>query len=183
MATQLANMARRMKISKGLRTGSRAEPAEKQRERRDGGLNQEERIFPLHQGQRSHADGVAESEAAESSGGSQGRLVGLHGLLGPPTSLSGGARRPQGVWFAHIAPRGGIWKRPNIQSVRKHARGWLRRPVLARSHQVLAPRRHHPTRCDPVLSTKMWLSPNMYAHGHLSVRPSALDKSANVSQD
>lgn len=36
MATQLANMARRMKISKGLRTGSRAERADKQRERGDG---------------------------------------------------------------------------------------------------------------------------------------------------
>lgn len=93
------------------------------------GLNREERIFPLHQGQRSHADGVAEGEAAEGPGGSQGRLVGLHGLLGPPTSLSGGARRPQRVWFAHIAPRGAIWKRPNIQSVRKHARGGQTRPV------------------------------------------------------
>lgn len=49
------------------------------------------RIFPLHQGQRRHADGVAEGEAAEGSGGSEGRLVGLHRLLGPPTSFPGGA--------------------------------------------------------------------------------------------
>lgn len=49
------------------------------------------RIFPLHQGQRRHADGVAEGEAAEGSGGSERRLVGLHRLLGPPTPFPGGA--------------------------------------------------------------------------------------------
>lgn len=56
-----------------------------------GGQAQEERIFPLHQGQRRHADGVAEGEAAEGSGGSEGRLVGLHRLLGPPSSFPGRA--------------------------------------------------------------------------------------------
>lgn len=57
----------------------------------------DKRILPLHQGQRRHADGVAEGEAAQGSGGPQGRLVGLHGLLGTPAPFSGRASRPQGV--------------------------------------------------------------------------------------
>lgn len=95
MATQLANMARRMKISKGLRARVKAGPPEKKRDVE--GRVQNKRIFPLHQGQRSHADGVAEGEAAEGSGGSQGRLVGLHGLLGRSSSFPGGAHGAQGV--------------------------------------------------------------------------------------
>lgn len=48
----------------------------------------EKRIFPLHQGQCSHPDGVAKGEAAKSSGGPEGRLVCLHRLLGAPSSFS-----------------------------------------------------------------------------------------------
>lgn len=92
MATQLANMARRMKMSKGVRTGLRVErPGKPSVTCGDGLGDTKKRIFPLHQGQRRHADGVAEGEAAEGSGGSEGRLVGLHGLLGPPTPFPGGA--------------------------------------------------------------------------------------------
>lgn len=55
------------------------------------------RIFPLDEGQRCHADGVAEGEAAEGSGGPEGGLVRLHCLLGPPSSFSGRATGPEGV--------------------------------------------------------------------------------------
>lgn len=133
MATQLAKMASRMKISKGLRiavkgtTGLVSASFQKNTTRpqhtytpkhiltntlhmcnRCATKPTQRRIFPLYQGQCCHADGVAEGEAAEGSGGPEGRLVRLHRLLGPPSSFSGGASRPEGVWFSPIAPRRGI---------------------------------------------------------------------------
>lgn len=106
MATQLAKMASRMKISKGLRGAVKGTVSSKQvthvhqsQDRLETHTHTKtvRRIFPLHQGQRGHADGVAEGEAAEGSGGPEGRLVRLHRLLGPPTPFSGGASRPKGV--------------------------------------------------------------------------------------